>query len=156
MASPTDDRQRLERLAWLLDNCIPIPGLGYRFGLDAVVGLIPGVGDAVGAAFSSYILSEAARAGAPRSLLIKMAFNVAIDALFGAIPVVGDVFDVAWKANLRNVRLLHAYLESPRKTAAVSSLFVTVLIVLVVLFIGFIVLLGALVLRWLWMSVAGG
>jgi hypothetical protein len=152
-ASP--DRKRLERLAWLLDNCIPIPGLNYRIGLDGIVGLIPGIGDALGAMLSSYIISESARLGAPKSILIKMAFNVAIDALLGAIPLLGDFFDFTWKANLRNVNLLHAYLEKPRKTVAVSRLFVITLIVLVVLFIAFIVLLGVLLLRWLWLAATG-
>jgi hypothetical protein len=149
------DRKRLERLAWLLDNCIPIPGLNYRIGLDGIVGLIPGIGDALGAMLSSYIISESARLGAPKSILIKMAFNVAIDALLGAIPLLGDFFDFTWKANLRNVNLLHAYLEKPRKTVAVSRLFVITLIVLVVLFIAFIVLLGVLLLRWLWLAATG-
>lgn len=84
-----------------------------------------------------------------------MAFNVAIDALLGAIPLLGDFFDFTWKANLRNVNLLHAYLEKPRKTVAVSRLFVITLIVLVVLFIAFIVLLGVLLLRWLWLAATG-
>jgi hypothetical protein len=155
MPSQADARKRLDRLAWLMDNCIPIPGLRYRIGLDGMVGLIPGIGDALGAVISSYILSEAARLGAPKSVLIKMAFNVAVDALLGAIPLVGDFFDFTWKANLRNVNLLHAYLEKPRKTVVVSRLFVITLIVLVVLFIAFIVLLGLLLLRWLWRAATG-
>jgi hypothetical protein len=155
MAASPGDGKRLERLAWLLDNCIPIPGLNYRIGLDGIVGLIPGIGDALGAMLSSYIISESARLGAPKSILIKMAFNVAIDALLGAIPLFGDFFDFTWKANLRNVQLLHAYLEQPGKTVAVSRLFVITLIVLVILFIAFVVLLGILLLRWLWLAATG-
>ena len=149
-------RRRIDRLAWLMDNCIPVPGLNYRIGLDGLVGLIPGVGDALGALISSYILSEAARLGAPKSVLIKMTFNVAVDTVLGAIPFVGDFFDFTWKANLRNVRLLDAFLEKPRKTVAVSRLFVWSLIVLVLLFVAFFILLGALLLRWLWLAVSSG
>ena len=70
-------RQRLARLAWLLDNSIAIPGLRFRIGLDAIIGLIPGLGDVVGVLFSSYIVREAARIGVPPSVLVRMAFNVA-------------------------------------------------------------------------------
>lgn len=146
------DRKRLERLAWLLDSSVPIPGLNFRIGLEGIVGLIPGVGDALGAVISSYILAEAARLGAPKSLLLKMTFNVALDAVLGAIPFVGDLFDFAWKANLRNVRLISSYIETPGRTTAASRLFVALLIVFTVLFILFVLLLGGLLLRWLWLA----
>ncbi|MBE0597852.1 MAG: DUF4112 domain-containing protein [Desulfuromonadales bacterium] len=149
------DRQRLERLAWLLDSSIYIPGLGVRIGLDGLIGLFPGVGDTLGAVASSWIISEAARLGAPRSVLLKMAFNVAVDAIFGAIPVVGDLFDFAWKANLRNVRLLGEYLERPRKTVVVSRLFVWSLLLMVLLFVFLMAALMVLVVRWLWLAVTG-
>ena len=93
--------------------------------------MIPGVGDALGALVSSYILGEAARLGAPRSVLLKMTFNVAVDALLGAIPVLGDLFDFTWKANHRNVRLLEEYVERPRKTVVVSRVFIWGLSVLI-------------------------
>lgn len=150
-----ETRRRLEGLAWLLDSSIPIPGLGFRFGLDAILGLFPGFGDAVGALASSWIISEAGRLGAPRSVLLKMAFNVAIDAIIGAIPLLGDFFDFAWKANLRNVRLLQAYLERPRKTAAVSRAFVWGLSILVVAFVLGVVVLMGLAVRWLWLRLSG-
>ncbi len=155
MAVSPEDRKHLDRLAWLMDNCIPIPGLRYRIGLDGIVGLSPGVGDALGAVISSYILSESARLGAPKSILIKMAFNVAVDAVLGAIPLVGDFFDFTWKANLRNVKLLHEYLDKPRKTVVVSRLFVAALIAVVVLFVAFVILFGVLLLRWLWLAATG-
>lgn len=149
------DRQRLERLAWLLDSSIYIPGLRVRIGLDGLIGLFPGFGDTVGALASSWIISEAARLGVPRAVLLKMAFNVAVDAVFGAVPLVGDLFDFAWKANLRNVALLADYLERPRRTATVSRLFVWGLLLVVVIFVVFIVTLMVLAVRWLWLTLTG-
>ncbi len=110
----TDPRlRRLRRLGQLLDNSIPIPGTRRRFGLDAVIGLLPGVGDGIGAVLSSYIIVEAACFGVPRTTLLRMAANVGIEALVGVLPLLGDLFDAGWKANLRNLALLESYLESP-------------------------------------------
>ena len=117
-------RKKLERLAWFLDSSIKVPGFNARFGLDGLIGLIPGVGDVISALISSVVISEAARMGAPKILLLKMAFNVLIDTLLGAVPLVGDLFDFVWKSNQRNVRLLNQYLDSPRETVVNSRLFV--------------------------------
>ncbi|MDA8165930.1 MAG: DUF4112 domain-containing protein [Desulfobacteraceae bacterium] len=155
MPERTDVCRRLERLAWLMDNSIPVPGLDYRIGLDGIIGLVPGLGDALGAVISSYILSEAARLGTPRPILLRMVFNIALDAVVGTIPILGDLFDFTWKANLRNVALLRGYLEKPRKTVAVSRLFIAILVLLVILFAGFLLLASALLLRWLWHVVSG-
>src|SRR5262245_10450567 len=111
------DEARLKRvrlLSRLLDEQWRIPGIAYRVGLDGLLGLIPGVGDAAGALLSAYILYEAIQLGAPRTVLLRMAANIGIDTLVGAIPVVGDIFDIAWKANKKNAALLHAYLTSQR------------------------------------------
>ncbi len=148
--------RRLERLAWLLDSSIPLPGLNFRIGLDGLLGLLPGFGDTLGALASSYILAEAGRLGAPRPVLLKMAFNIALDAILGAIPFLGDLFDFAWKANLRNVRLLGEFLERPRRTTAVSRIFIWGLCALVIAFVLFVVILGALALRWLWLMLNRG
>ena len=121
-------RRRLARLAWLLDNSIPLPGTKFRIGLDALLGLIPGFGDVVGVLFSSYIVREAARLGAPPALLARMAWNVAIEGIVGMVPFVGDVFDAAWKANQRNYVLLEAHLQNPRGIARSSRLFVAALV----------------------------
>src|SRR2546425_13163875 len=94
-------RERLNFLAWLLDSSIPIPGTRFTVGLDALIGLFPVVGDLVGVFLSSYILKEAAALGAPRSMLLRMAFNVGAEGLVGMIPFAGDVFDAAFKANQR-------------------------------------------------------
>tara|TARA_R110000782_G_scaffold103732_4_gene191197 strand:- start:44 stop:517 length:474 start_codon:yes stop_codon:yes gene_type:complete len=117
-------RKKLERLAWFLDSSIKVPGFNARFGLDGLIGLIPGVGDVISALISSVVISEAARMGTPKILLLKMAFNVLIDTLLGAVPLVGDLFDFVWKSNQRNVRLLNQYLDSPRETVVNSRLFV--------------------------------
>lgn len=106
---------RLEKLAFLLDSAFVIPGTGRRVGLDAVMGLVPVVGDFAGVVLSSYILYEARRLGVPRHVLGRMAMNVAFDGVVGLVPVAGDLFDAAFKANRRNVRLLRTHLERTGK-----------------------------------------
>jgi Domain of unknown function (DUF4112) len=108
-------RTRLSRVRWLsylLDERFRIPGTRYRIGLDGLLGVLPGVGDTIGTLLSAYILFEAIQLGIPRATLLRMVGNIALDTLVGAIPVVGDVFDVAWKANKKNVALLNAYIAS--------------------------------------------
>jgi hypothetical protein len=133
-------RRRLGRIAWLLDSSIPLPGTRFRIGVDAIIGLIPGVGDLLGALLSSYIVREAARVGAPPSVLIRMAWNVAIEAVVGMVPLLGDVFDAAWKANQRNFALLEAHLDQPQRVRRSSRAFVAVLMLGLV---GLFVLVGA-------------
>jgi hypothetical protein len=137
-------RKKLERLAWFLDSSIKVPGFNARFGLDGLIGLIPGIGDVISALISSVVISEAARMGASKALMLKMAFNILVDTVVGAVPLVGDLFDFAWKANNRNVNLLNQYLDSPRETEVSSRFFVwglaSVLLGLVVL-VGYLVLL---------------
>src|SRR5437660_9380713 len=112
--SPQDEARlkRVRLLSRLLDEQFRIPGTRYRLGLDGLLGLIPGVGDAAGALLSAYILYEAMRLGAPSTVLLRMVANIGIDTVGGAVPVVGDIFDIAWKANKKNAALLHAYLAS--------------------------------------------
>ncbi len=99
-------QNKVEALAKLLDSSIQLPGTNIKIGLDPIIGLIPGVGDAVGALLSSYIIFQAAEIGVSRLVLAKMIGNVAIDTLIGGIPILGDLFDLVWKANRRNVHLL--------------------------------------------------
>lgn len=106
--------QRIRRLSNLLDSKFRLPGTTYRFGLDSLLGLIPGIGDTAGLLLSSYILYEAKNLGAPASLLVRMAANIGIDALVGTIPLLGDLFDVVWKANNKNLALLHEHFERRR------------------------------------------
>jgi hypothetical protein len=155
MRAPPDLLRRLGRLAWLLDSAFVLPGTRFRFGLDALIGLIPGLGDALGVVISSYIIREAARVGAPPSVLVRMALNVAIEGIVGMIPIAGDVFDAAWKANQRNVALLEAVSREPRRTARSSTLIVTLVLVGLVAFLVFVAFLGFLIARAAWQAIAG-
>ncbi|HEY0838145.1 MAG TPA: DUF4112 domain-containing protein [Azospirillum sp.] len=103
--------ERLRRLAWWLDSRWTIPGTPIRIGLDGIASLLPVVGDTATAIVSAYIVTEAARYGVPKSLLLRMGGNVFLDWLVGSIPVAGTIFDVAFKANRKNINLLHRHLE---------------------------------------------
>lgn len=105
---------RLRLLAWWLDDWFRVPWTRWRFGLDGLIGLVPGAGDAVTAALAGYIVVEAWRLGVPRRLLARMALNVGIDLAVGAVPVAGDLFDFGWKSNRRNLALLTCHLERER------------------------------------------
>jgi hypothetical protein len=102
----------LELLARWTDTMFRIPGLNIRFGLDAILGLIPGVGDIATSLASLYILSAANRYNVPRITLARMALNIVLDTLVGAIPLVGDLFDAVWKSNQRNVELLRRHMAA--------------------------------------------
>jgi hypothetical protein len=108
--------ERLRQLAYLLDDRFRIPGTKYRIGLDGLIGLIPGLGDAATTLLSLYIVLEARRHGVPVTKLGRMGLNVGLDAVLGAVPLIGDLFDVAWKANRRNLALLLDHLEADRRT----------------------------------------
>jgi hypothetical protein len=125
--------ERLRRLGYLLDNSIPVPGTRLRFGLEAIVGLIPGVGDLVGGGFSAYIILQAARMGVPASLLTRMGWNLLVDVVVGAVPFLGDLFDAGFKANLRNLALLEEHVQGPSASRQASRRFVAVLAVLLLL-----------------------
>lgn len=101
--------QGAELLARLMDAVFEIPGTNIRFGLDALIGLIPGLGDTLTSFASLYILQVASRSGVPRIVLVRMATNIAVDYVAGAVPFVGDFFDVYWKSNLKNVQLLQQH-----------------------------------------------
>jgi hypothetical protein len=112
-AAPTraDSVARLEALAHLLDSAFLIPGTNQRVGLDAILGLVPFIGDLVSTALSSYIIWEARQLGLPRWKIARMIGNVALDTGIGAIPFAGDLFDVAFRANRRNIKILRDHLE---------------------------------------------
>jgi hypothetical protein len=124
VSDAADPLARARTLARLLDTAITIPGTGIRFGADAVLGLVPGLGDVAGALLAGYLVLLAERLGAPRSVILRMLGNVALDTLGGTVPVAGDVFDVAFKSNVRNVALLERSLERPAETRRASRLLV--------------------------------
>lgn len=102
---------RVEALARVMDSIIPIPGTDIRLGFDALLGLVPVVGDVVSQAISSYIIWEARRLGVSRWTMTRMIGNSLVDMTIGAVPLIGDAFDVAFRANLRNLALLKAEME---------------------------------------------
>jgi hypothetical protein len=141
--------RRLKTLAHLMDESIRLPG-GYRIGWDGIIGLVPGLGDVAGLAVAAYIIAESARLGAPKSVLLRMSANTAIDTILGAVPVLGDLFDLAFKANRKNLRLLQSYLETPQRTRRVSIGWLAMIgVVALLVLAGVSVLLGRLV-GWLW------
>jgi hypothetical protein len=107
--------ETLRSLEFLLDEAFRIPGTRFRFGIDGIIGLVPGVGDVVAGVPSFVIPLAAWLRGVPYVTLIRMGVNLGIGVLVGSIPLLGDVFDVVWKANRRNLRLLHRHLQEPRR-----------------------------------------
>ena len=124
MTPSSDPLARARSLARLLDSAAKVPGTGIRFGADAVLGLIPGLGDVAGAALAGYLVILAQRLGAPRAVVLRMLTNVAVDTIAGTVPLAGDLFDVAYKSNLRNVALLEQAVQKPTETKRASRLVV--------------------------------
>lgn len=108
--------RRVRRVARLMDDAVEIPFLGVRIGLDPLLGLLPGAGDVLGAAVGGWIVVTAARLGASASVVARMLLNVGVDALSGAVPLLGDLFDVAFKANRRNLDILEEHVLDPTAT----------------------------------------
>lgn len=150
-----ETRARLKQLAWLLDSSIPIPGTRLTIGIDALIGLLPFIGDLIGVLLSSFILGEAARLGVPKSVLMRMGFNVGLEGVVGIVPLAGDVFDAAFKANQRNVRLLEAWLDEPRRTERSSRLAGVAIVAAVAAFLMLLMTAGVLAAAWLSRWLAG-
>lgn len=104
-------RRRLEAMEHILERSFRVPGINYPVGLDAIIGLIPVVGDLVAAAMGSYIVWEARNLGLPKWKLWRMGGNIALDTAIGAIPLVGDAFDLAFRSNSRNLRIIRKHLD---------------------------------------------
>jgi hypothetical protein len=108
--------QRIRWLAVMMDGAFRVPGTRFRFGLNSVIGLPPGVGDGILALISLWIVWQASELGLPRVKLARMVGNVLIEGVLGSIPLLGDLMDVAWKANLRNLRIVEDHLGQPPTT----------------------------------------
>ncbi len=140
-ARPVQSRAlaEVETLAWLLDNSIPVPGTGgRRFGIDAVIGFVPVVGDLVSGGIGLFVVWRGARLGLPRVVVARMLANSAIDLAVGSIPIAGDAFDLWFKANTRNLGLMRRHLEQPDLSTRNEWLVLLGLIGAVALILGFI------------------
>jgi NAD/NADP transhydrogenase beta subunit len=141
--------ENLDILSHLLDDCFRIPGTEIRFGLDGIVGLVPAVGDVLAGLASCILIFAAWVRGVPYVTLTRMAINLAIDVIIGAIPFLGDAFDIAWKANRRNYKLLILHIEQPRRHTWKDWLFLAMLVaVLIAIFVVPLIVL-AWILDWL-------
>ena len=109
--------EQLRAVTRLFDQAFQVPGTRWRFGLDAVIGLVPGLGDIAGALVAMYAMNVARKLNAPSAVRLHMLSNIALDALVGIVPILGDVFDFAFKAQTRNLKLLDAWVASPERTA---------------------------------------
>ena len=108
--------ESIEALARLMDSQFKLPGTPINLGLDTIIGLIPGIGDTVGLGVAGYIVMRGAQMGVPKRKLSKMGFNIGIDWLIGIVPIIGDLFDVGWKANNRNAKIIREHFEKNLRT----------------------------------------
>jgi hypothetical protein len=137
--------RRIRFISELMDNSIVLPN-GYRIGLDPLLGLLPGFGDLLGAAISTYLVYECARLGVPKRTLVRMLGNIAVEGVVGAIPVLGDIFDATWKANMRNLKLLEGCYQPGLRERTPRQIFRFLAVILS----GFVLSLGVLIALVLW------
>lgn len=138
----------LDNLAFYLDGLFRVPGTGWRFGLDALIGLIPNVGDTITSFASFYILVAGVRYGVPKITLLRMAFNIAVDYLAGSIPLIGDAFDFVWKANQMNMNLIRTRAAGKGKGKKSDYIFVFGLIFLLVAILVASIVASGLIIYW--------
>ena len=122
----------LDQLSHLLDDCFVIPGTQIRFGLDGIIGLVPFAGDILAGLLSSLIVVAAWTRNAPPSLLLRMVVNLGLDVVIGMVPILGDAFDIAWKANRRNYKLLQRHVAEPGRHRGRDWLFLLGLLALLI------------------------
>ncbi len=147
----TQRLEALRRVARLLDSALPVPGTSHRFGLDPILGLIPGLGDLVSPLFTIAVILHAREIGVPGVVQLRMIFNVAIDTIVGFVPLLGDLFDVAWKSNNMNVARLEPHAEEELPGSAGDWSFVILSIALLLI----IAAVPVLLLGWLMNARAG-
>jgi hypothetical protein len=127
----------IEAIAWLLDNSIPVPGTGgRRFGIDALIGLVPGIGDLLSGAIGLVVVWRGSRMGVPRVVVARMLANTLLDLAIGSIPVIGDAFDLWFKASTRNLALVRGWLERPDRSTRGEWAAVLALVAAVVAVVG--------------------
>jgi hypothetical protein len=143
-------RVRAQAFADFMDSAFRLPGTSIRFGWDNLLGLIPGVGDTITLILSFYVLAEAAYAGAPASVLMRMLINAGIDSTFGLVPFLGDLFDVAFKANRRNAQVLLDWLDQPRRVQNESRIRVAIVFVVGLSILAAMAVASVLIAAWLW------
>ena len=129
-----EELRSVARFTDLLDTKFKIPGTNIRFGADFILGLIPGAGDILGFGFSGMLVVTMARYGASGSVILKMLFNVLLDSTIGAIPIIGDLFDLGYKANLRNYKLLRSHYAYGKHSGSGKGIIFTVIILLILMF----------------------
>jgi len=157
-SSGPDNDERLQRylmVANVLDQLFRVPGTRWRFGLDAIIGLVPGVGDIATALIGAYGLVIAQQLGAPGSIQLRMLVNLLVDAGIGAIPILGDLFDFAFKANVRNARLLTGWLSRPHETRRSSVLVLLAMLIVLIASVAAVVWLVFAAVRGLFHLLAG-
>lgn len=142
----------LRSISHLFDDAIPIPGTSYRIGIDPILGLLPAVGDYLGAIVSGYIVVQAARMGASKQTLTRMVGNIIWDAFMGTVPLFGDIADVAWKANTKNIKLLENHLSEPHRAQKTDWWFLGLLLAGLALVVFIISAIGFALLRALFHS----
>lgn len=159
MPDSTTRLAHLRQLANVLDTAIRVPGTNIRLGLDALLGLVPGVGDVTTGLAALFVILSAARMGVPAPVLARMIANVAIDTAIGTIPLLGDLFDVGWKANSRNVALAEGYIRAPeeerRRTERTTKLQLLGLVVLLVMVIVLGIIGAVAAVRWIIQAAQG-
>lgn len=145
------DLVALRRFAHLMDGVFEVPGTRMRIGLDAIVGLIPGIGDVIGAVMSAWIIVGGVRHRVPTRVLLRMILNVAIDLVFGAVPLAGDVFDFLFEENVKNMRLLEKHRDRRRPPRSPGEMaFLAFLVMALVFLMALLIVVGMVALAvWL-------